>query len=345
MRRLVLLAFIWGWSFLFIKVAGAGLTPFALAWSRIALGALVLYAVLRSQGGRVPTDRRSLRHFAVTALVGNILPFAMLAYAEEHITSALTAVLNASTPLFTALFAAVALSERLRAIQFAGLGVGVAGVAVAAGLGADDLAGSSLLATLAAALAGAGYGMAFVYMRRHLVGIPPLVAASGQLAMGAALFWPVALGTSLVEGIELTPTRVASVVMLGLFGTGIAYVLNYRIIAELGATAASLVTYLIPVVAVVVGIVVLDEPFEWRLVVGGGLTIAGIAAVNRRRPDTRRPGAKGPDGETPADQRLDRASATQRSSPWRRTWPQGSTTSSTSSSPDAHDQRSSARRV
>src|SRR5512132_1473130 len=182
MRRLLLLAFIWGWSFLFIKVAVEGLTPTTVAWARIALGATVLRIVLARQGGQVPTDRTMMRHFAVTALCGNIVPFSLLAWGEQHITSALTAVLNASTPLFTALFAAIGLGERLRPVQIAGLGLGIVGVAVAAGLGASDLEGSSTAGALAAIFAGAGYGIAFVYMRRYLVSYPPIVAATGQLA-------------------------------------------------------------------------------------------------------------------------------------------------------------------
>jgi drug/metabolite transporter (DMT)-like permease len=281
-RRLFVLAFIWGWSFLFIKVAGEGLTPTTVAWTRIALGAGVLYAVLYGQRRRVPVDRASLRHYAVVTIAGNIVPFTLLAWGEQHITSALTAVLNASTPLFTALFAAIGLAERLRPVQIAGLALGVVGVAVAAGVGASDLEGSSTAGALAAIFAGAGYGVAFVYMRRHLVSYPPIVAATGQLATGALLLFPVAAATSVAGGVSLTPTRVASILLLGVLGTGVAYVLNYRIIADIGATKASLVTYIIPVVAVVVGILVLDEPFEARLLVGGALTVAGIAAVNHR---------------------------------------------------------------
>ncbi|MGH9192285.1 MAG: DMT family transporter [Acidimicrobiales bacterium] len=282
MRRLFVLAFIWGWSFLFIKVAGEGLTPTMVAWTRIALGAGVLYAVLYGQRRRVPVDRASLRHYAVVTIAGNIVPFTLLAWGEQHITSALTAVLNASTPLFTALFAAIGLAERLRPVQIAGLALGVVGVAVAAGVGASDLEGSSTAGALAAIFAGAGYGVAFVYMRRHLVSYPPIVAATGQLATGAVLLFPVAAATSVAGGVSLTPTRVASILLLGVLGTGVAYVINYRIIADLGATKASLVTYIIPVVAVVVGIIVLDEPFEARLLVGGTLTVAGIAAVNHK---------------------------------------------------------------
>ncbi|HZA88400.1 MAG TPA: DMT family transporter [Acidimicrobiales bacterium] len=288
MRRLFLLAFIWGWSFLFIKVAVDGLTPTTVAWARIALGAAVLYAILRHQGGRIPVDRTSLRHYAVAATIGNIVPFTLLAWGEQHITSALTAVLNASTPLFTAVFAAIGLSERLRPVQIAGLALGMAGVAVAAGFGASDLEGSSTAGALAAILAGAAYGIAFVYMRRHLVSYPPVVAATGQLATGAAMLFPVAALTSTIDGVSLTPTRLGAILALGAIGTGLAYVLNYRIIGDLGPTKASLVTYVIPVVAVVVGIVVLDEPFEWRLVVGGLLTVGGIAAVNAKRPERER---------------------------------------------------------
>ena len=284
MLRLVTLSLIWGWSFLFIKVAGEGIPPATIAWARIALGALALWAFVRQQGLRVPGDRAMVRHFAVVAVAGNVLPFTLLAWAEQHITSALTSVLNASTPLFTALVAALALSERLRPVQLLGLATGVVGVAVAAGFGAADLSGSSAAASLAAASAGAGYGVAFVYMRRHLTGLPPLVAATGQLTTGAVLMLPVAVAATVVGGLDLTPSRVASIVLLGAMGTGVAYVLSYGVIADLGPTKASLVTYLIPVVAVVVGIVVLDEPFEWRIVVGGLVTVAGIAAVNRKPP-------------------------------------------------------------
>jgi drug/metabolite transporter (DMT)-like permease len=302
MLRLLTLSLIWGWSFLFIKVAGEGIPPATIAWARIALGALALWAFVRQQGLRVPGDRVMIRHFAVVAVAGNVLPFTLLAWAEQHITSALTSVLNASTPLFTALVAALALSERLRPVQLVGLATGVVGVAVAAGFGAADLSGSSALASLAAASAGAGYGVAFVYMRRHLTGVaglPPLVAATGQLTTGAVLMLPVAVGATAVGGLDLTPSRVASIVLLGAMGTGVAYVLSYGVIADLGPTKASLVTYLIPFVAVVVGIAVLDEPFEWRIVVGGLVTVAGIAAVNRRPPADESPGAPGDPGVQP----------------------------------------------
>ncbi len=282
MKRLFLLAFIWGWSFLFIKVAVGGMSPPTVACARVGLGGLTLHVILRMQGRRLPTDRATWRRFTIVAFLGSSLPFTMLAWGEERITSALTAVLNASTPLFTAIAAAVLLRDRLRPPQILGLGLGLAGVAVAAGLGSGDLADSSIWGSLASVGAGASYGLAFVYMRRHLTGIPPIVAATGQLTMATVLLLPFAAATSVSTGIHVRPHRILAVLLLGVVGTGIAYILNYRIVGELGPTRASLVTYIIPVVAVAVGVAVLDEPFELRLLAGGVMIVAGIALVNER---------------------------------------------------------------
>ena len=283
-RRLLLLAFLWGWSFLFIKVAVEGLSPPTVACARVALGALVLLITLRATGRSLPRDRVLWRHFVIAAVFGNALPFTLLAWGEERITSALTSVLNASTPLFTAVIAALALKDRLTPPQAAGLLLGFAGVAVAAGLGAGDLADSSVTGSVAAVTAGLFYGVAFVYMRRHLTGIEPTVAAAGQLVVATLLLLPFAVATSATNGLDLTVRRVLAVGALGVFGTGVAYILNYRILRDLGATRASVVTYIIPVVAVAVGLIVLGEPFEWRLVGGGILIFGGLVLLRERQP-------------------------------------------------------------
>jgi drug/metabolite transporter (DMT)-like permease len=289
--RLLLLAFIWGWSFLFIKVAVEGMTPTTVAGLRIALGAAVLLVVCRARGLSVPRDRTSVRHFLVVAVMGSALPFTMLAWGEQRITSNLTAVLNASTPLFAAAIGAVALRERLRTPAVTGLLVGLAGVAVAAGVGGSDLAGSSLAGGLASVLAGACYGYSFTYMKANLLHLSAEVAAAGQLTVGALVLAPFALATTVTDGIDLAPQRLLAVVLLGVVGTGYAYVLNYRVVAELGPTTASLVTYLIPVVAVAVGVLLLDEVFPLRVLAGGVLIVVGIALVHGRLrlPRGRRP--------------------------------------------------------
>lgn len=283
MRRLALLAFIWGWSFLFIKVAVEGMTPSAVAAARMGLGLAVLAVAVRLRKLRLPSGAVWWRHFTVVAVAGSALPFTLLAWGEQHVSSALTSVLNASTPLFAAVFVAAFLGERLRPLQIAGLLLGFLGVGMAAGLAGSDLAESSPGGEAAAVAAGAGYGVSFAYAKRHLVGIPPLVAATGQLAVGTALLLPVAVATTVREGISLTPRRMLAIGLLGIFGTGVAYVLNYRSIAELGPTVASVVTYLVPVVAVAVGVIFLGEPFELRLLAGGALIIGGLALLNGRR--------------------------------------------------------------
>jgi drug/metabolite transporter (DMT)-like permease len=282
MRRLVVLAVIWGWSYLFIKVAVGGMTPTTVAGIRVALGAAVLLAVLRWQGTPLPRDRRLWLHFTVMAVTGSVIPFTLLAWGEERITSALAAVLNASTPLFTVLCVAVLVGERLRRAPALGLAIGFGGVAVAAGVGGADLADSSMTGSLAAVAAGAGYGLAFAWTKRHLMGIEPTVAAAGQLVAATVLLAPLAIATSVTDGIDPAPRRLLSVALLGALGTGVAYVLNYRVVHELGPTRASLVTYLVPVVAVGVGVVTLGEQFEPRVILGAAFIVLGIAVVSGR---------------------------------------------------------------
>ena len=282
MRRLLLLAFVWGWSFLFIKVAVEGMTPTAVAGARIALGAIVMLVVVRTQRIVLPRDVTTWRHFLVMGVMFNVLPFTLLAWGQERITSALTAVLNATTPLFAALLTAILLGERLRRPQVLGVVLGFVGVAVAAGAGASDLAGSSLTGSAAVVGAAACYGFGFAYARRNLSGAPPMVAATGQLLMATAVVLPFSIATSIGEGIALTPTRLLAVLLLGVLGTGWAHLLNYRSIAEVGPTRASVVTQLVPVVAVTVGVVFLDEPFHLRLLIGAALTLFGIALLHER---------------------------------------------------------------
>ncbi len=282
MRRVVVLSLIWGWSFLLIKVALRGMTPATVAFLRIALGAAVMLVVLRVKRIDLPHDATSWRHFAVMGLAYSALPLTLLAWGEQHITSALTAVVNASTGLFTAVAAAVGLHERLRRPQIVGLVAGISGVAVAAGVSWADLGSSSGAGILAALAASASYGFSFVYAQRNLSGVPPLVAAAGQLITGAALALPLAVVTTATDGFGPNGREWLAIVVLGVMGTGLAYVINYQSIAAIGPTKASLVTYLVPIVAVTVGVVFLHEAFRLRLLAGGALVILGIALVQGR---------------------------------------------------------------
>ena len=281
MRRLILLAGIWGWSFLLIKVIVEGAPPSFLAWGRIALGMLVVFAFLRRAGQGLPA-RRYWGHLLVLGLTMSVLPFMLIGWGEQRIASALTAVVNACTPLFTAAFAAWLLGERLRRPQLAGLLVGFLGVAVVAGVGGGDLAGSSLAGVLAVVLASAGYGFGFAYANRFTTGLSALQLSFGQLLAGTLLLAPVAAVDVGAGRVHLGPWAALCLVLLGALGTGYAYLLNYRTLQESGATVASLVTYLVPLVAVAAGVLVLGEPFSIRLVLGGLIVVGGVALVQGR---------------------------------------------------------------
>ena len=281
MRRLFLLAFIWGWSFLFIKVILEDAPPTFLAWGRIALGLAVLAVALLRSGQGLP-ERRYWGHLLVLGLTMSVLPFMLIGWGEEHVSSALASVLNACTPLFAAGFAAGLLGERLRLPQLVGMAFGFFGVAVAAGLGGGDLAGSSLLGSAAVVLASAGYGFGFVYANRFTTGLSALQLSFGQLLAGTVLLAPVAAVDVAAGRVDLGPGAALCLVLLGALGTGYAYLLNYRTLQESGATVASLVTYLVPLVAVAAGILVLDEPFSLSLVLGGLIVVLGVALVQGR---------------------------------------------------------------
>ena len=288
MRRLILLACIWGWSFLLIKVILEGAPPTFLAWGRIALGLAVLVVFLR-RAGDGPPRRRYWGHLLVLGLTMSVLPFMLIAWGEQHITSALTAVVNACTPLFAAAFAAWLLRERLRPPQLAGLVVGFVGVGVVAGVGGGDLAGSSLAGVLAVVAASAGYGFGFAYAHRFTEGLSALQLSLGQLAAGTLLLAPVAAADVAGGRVDLQPLGLLCLLLLGGLGTGYAYLLNYRTLQEHGATVASLVTYLVPIVGVAAGVLVLGEPFSLRLVLGGLVVVAGVALVQGRLLGSRRP--------------------------------------------------------
>jgi drug/metabolite transporter (DMT)-like permease len=280
-RRLFLLAFIWGWSFLFIKVILEDAPPTFLAWGRIALGLVVLLLAMRGRGQPLP-ERRYWGHLVVLGLAMSVIPFVLIGWGEEHISSALASVLNACTPLFAAGFAAALLGERLRPPQLLGVAVGFLGVAVVAGVGGGDLAGSSLLGSAAVVLASAGYGFGFAYANRFTTGLSALQLSFGQLLAATLILAPAAAADVAAGRVDLGPRAALCLLLLGALGTGYAYLLNYRTLQESGATVASLVTYLVPLVAVAAGVLVLGEPFSLRLVLGGLIVIGGVALVQGR---------------------------------------------------------------
>jgi drug/metabolite transporter (DMT)-like permease len=280
--RLGALALLWGSSFLFIKVSLEGLSPMQVVLARMCAGALVLCSFLAIRREPLPRHPAVWAQIAVAALMANIIPYFLFAWGEERVDSAVAGALNATTPLFTVVLAIATRTEAgVSATRAAGLLLGFLGAVLIVAPWSD--LGGSVAGALACLAAATSYGISYVYMQRVLVGrgMGPLALATAQITAGALMLM---LAAPLIARQEthLTTRVVASALALGVLGTGIAYVLNYRLIQDEGATAASTVTYLLPIVAVIVGAIVLSEPITWHLFVGGTIVLAGVAVSQKR---------------------------------------------------------------
>jgi drug/metabolite transporter (DMT)-like permease len=287
--QLLLLALIWGASFMFIKVElDAGIAPIHIAFLRCALGAPALFLILRATHDRLPRDRALWGHLLVLGALMNAAPFALFAYGETEVSSLLAGIFNALTPLMTLLFSLSLLPEEPATPEkLAGLAVGFLGVLVVLAPW-QGLGGGSLLGALACIGAATCYGVSFPYLRRHVSGRPEtgVAISTVQVALGGVLlllFTPFGALPGDVPG----ATAWLSALALGALGTGVAYILNFNVVREAGAQTASMVTYLVPVFAVIFGVAVLGEPLSWHEPVGGALIIAGVALAQgmiRTRP-------------------------------------------------------------
>ncbi|HWO66960.1 MAG TPA: DMT family transporter [Umezawaea sp.] len=272
--RMVVLALLWGSGFLWIKLALVGLTPVQVTVIRCALGTAVLLFLARGQ--RFPRDRTTWRHLLVAAFFCNALLFALFAIGEQTVDSGVAGVLNATTPLWALLINA---RQGLRPHRVAGLLVGFTGVLlIFAPWRQAGLVSWGAVAILGAA---AGYAVAFTYMGRHLVGSAAPMAVSAAQLLAATGLSALALPVS-GTGPAVTVGAVVAVVVLGVFGTGATFYLNFRIITDEGATSAATVGYLLPVVSVALGAAVLGEELGARIVLGMVVVLVGVALTQAR---------------------------------------------------------------
>ena len=306
----LLLGLTWGASFLFIKVGLEGLSPGQVVLGRLTVGAVTLGAVSVVTRQPLPRAPTVWAHLAVVSVLLCVAPFLLFAWAEQHIASGLTSIYNATTPLMTMLVALAALpQEHPTRARLAGLLLGFAGVFVVLGPW-RGVSGGGMLAQGGCLLATASYGLAFVYLRRYIspLGIAAIPTATVQVGLGALLMLLLAPLDAL-QPVHLSGRVVASVLVLGAVGTGLAYVWNTNIVSGWGATNASTVTYLTPLVGVLLGIAVLHESVSWNEPVGAVLVVLGIAisqdrlsALTRRtsklRPGNRYPSAAAKTGLT-----------------------------------------------
>jgi drug/metabolite transporter (DMT)-like permease len=285
---LAALALIWGASFMFIKVGVRELDPAALVWLRLVLAALVLVPTALVVLGRtaIEESRARLGPLAVLGVVNATVPFLLLTWAETRIDSGLAAVLQSTAPIFTLLISIGLGDERYDLTRAVGLLVGLVGVVVlVGGVGGE---GGDLLAAFAVVVSALCYAVGSVYAAHALGRTEPLVIGAGSLVVASIAVAPFGIATlpTSPPGWKVT----ASVVTLGVVGTGIAYILYFALLRGAGPSRAILVTYLVPAVAVVYGIVLLGEPLLLATVVGLGLILAGVALAGRGGSASAQPG-------------------------------------------------------
>jgi drug/metabolite transporter (DMT)-like permease len=277
-----LLGTIWGTSFLWIKIAVQDIGPFTLVAFRILFGLLGLLVVMRWQRQSFPRDRQIILAYLILSVFQTALPFVLISWGETHIDSAVAAILNATVPLFTIVIAHFWLhDEKITLNRLAGLIVGFVGVVIlmSRDLGPAGLRGN-VLGQLAVLVAAISYAVGVTFTRRNLRGKSPIVQSTMTLLFANAFLWLVTPFAERPLHLPTQPITWLALLWLGLLGSCTAYLLYFYLINTWGATRAAIVTYVFPVIGLILGIVFLDESIDARLIAGSLLVVAGIAIVN-----------------------------------------------------------------
>ncbi len=277
---LVALSVIWGSAFMLVKVALEDVPPLTLVAGRVTGAFLFLAAALAVLGKRLPLKREAWFAFAFLAVVNNMFPFTLLTWGQQHVDSSLAAILVASMPLTTVLLAHIWIDERLTVDKAIGVLVGFGGVFLLIGGDLQDITGSSTLGQLAIIGGAVGYSTGTVFARRYMVDADPDVTATGQTLVGTVLMIPIALAVDTPFDLSISVKAGLAWAVLGVLSSAIAYLIFFRLVRMVTATEASMVAYLIPVTAVLLGALVLDESFGLTRFFGLAVIIFGVWIVN-----------------------------------------------------------------
>lgn len=267
---------VWGCSFIFIELGLEFLTPFGVAFIRCALGAITLLIFTKIRKVDLPADRKIWQKLWVVAMLLNVIPGVLFAFAQQYVTSVLASIINAGTPLMTMVFMLIVFrEEKLKPEQIIGLLIGALGVLTVVGVW-KELGNNQLVGVIALIIAVSCYGASYPYSTRNVIPLKlkPEALATGQLIMAAVTLLPFFI----IKGISndfYRPQSVIAMLCLGIFGSGFAYIWNFAITAAAGSAIASTVTYLTPVVAVIVGFLYLGEVIVWHEIVGALIVIVG----------------------------------------------------------------------
>ncbi|WP_232962461.1 DMT family transporter [Paracoccus tegillarcae] len=282
--QLLLLSLIWGGSFFLIAIAVRDLPVLTIVNARVGVAALVLWAIVLGSRRRIPRDPHLWLAFLIMGFLNNIVPFGLIVWGQTAIPSGLASILNATTPLWTVMISALLLSdEGATPMKLAGVFLGLGGVAVMIGL--DTLAGlgHAVLPQLAILGAAISYACAGVFGRRfRSMGVDPIVTAAGMVTASTLLMAPLTLGVDGLSGFDGKSIPWLAVIVLGVLCTGLAYVLYFRILAKAGATNLSLVTFMVPISAILLGWLFLGETLGTAHLLGIAMIAAGLALIDGR---------------------------------------------------------------
>jgi drug/metabolite transporter (DMT)-like permease len=275
----VVAGLIWGASFLFIELALSFLTPIGVAFWRTAFGALAMLLAMLIFRSKLPSSFEAWRHLTLAGILMSSVPFVLFAYAQTQVTSALAAIINSVTPITTVIVVLIAFrTEKLKPHVVVGLVVGLFGVLIVLGAW-QGLGDNDPMAILALLVAVTLYGIGTPYVRKYVspLNLPTEVSVFGQIGTAALTLLPVyLLSGSLVTATPELPA-IGAIVVLGALGSGFAYLLFYKILDVVGSAIASSVTYITPIIAVILGVVLLGEQLHWYEPVGGLIVILGAA--------------------------------------------------------------------
>jgi drug/metabolite transporter (DMT)-like permease len=291
--QILLLSAVWGVSFLMIRIAGETFPPLWVALLRCGLGAALLWTVLKAGGNQLP-PRRLLPWLLAVALFNNAIPFTFFAWGERTVPSNIAAVINATTPIWTLLLSMAIHRTRAAVLTIAGVLLGFGGVVVVVVSRANDpsanhIPGGLLRGTIVIAIAALGYAVATVLAKAKLQGLDPIGLATTQLSLAGLMILPIALAGAHPSALRLAP--VVAIAVLGFAGSGFAYLLYYRLLAQVSATHVTAVTYLLPIWGLFWGIFA-HESIGLLTCLGVAITIAGLVLLNLQPRDARVQGAR-----------------------------------------------------
>ncbi|EHJ98539.1 DMT family transporter [Rhizobium sp. NIBRBAC000502774] len=284
---LVALSLLWGGSFFFIGIAVKELPPVTIVTLRVSLAATALLIVCRIMGLHLPRQWAVWRAFFGMGLLNNIIPFCLIVWGQTHIASGLASILNATTPLFTVIVAHfLTADEKMTGNKLAGVLIGFAGVATMIGPAAFGGAISGLWGQIAILGAAISYSFAGIFGRRFkAMGVPPLMTATGQISSSTLMLIPAALLIDKPWTLAMPSLGTwGALIGIALLSTALAYLIFFRILATAGATNLALVTFLIPVSAILLGSLILGEQLEIKHFAGMAMIAAGLAAIDGRLP-------------------------------------------------------------